>query len=228
MKGKFITFEGGEGSGKTSVIKALREVYPEQFVFFNDPSSTIPECIKIRELLLSKSYNLSKNAELLLYGAARAQLAEQIKTNLDNGLNVICDRYFDSTAVYQGKLKGHPSFHLQILNSMFCGDLIPDMTILFDVNAKTGLARSNSRLSGENIDESRWEEMGLEVHKKINFYYREIASMNYDRFRIINSNGLTISEMIEEATFFIDDLLLSKDAIQNTKVGYESVKTQLS
>jgi dTMP kinase len=199
MKGKFITFEGGEGSGKTSVWKLLQEILPkEKYVFVNDPSKLTNELLEIRRLLLSSKFDYCNNTELLLYGAARAELVHKfIKPALNKGKCVISDRFLDSTFVYQGKLKGHHVDILNILNRYFAGNLMPERTFLFDVNAKIGLTRSFDRLNEGKLDEARWEKMGFEIHKKINKEYRKLADNDPERFIIVNSNNLTITEMLD-------------------------------
>ena len=199
MRGLFFSFEGGEGSGKTSVWNILKERLPEgEFLFVNDPSRQSVELKQMRHLLLSSSYNLSWNAELAVYGAARAQLVERlIMPALKEGVHVVCDRFHDSTAVYQGHLKGHPAGKLESMHEMFCDGLTPDKTFLFDVDAKVGLARSNDRLDAGDIDESRWEDMGLIVHENINAGYRNLAMREGYRFHILNSNVFGLEEMAD-------------------------------
>jgi len=205
MRGKFITFEGGEGSGKSSVHKILKTLLPSnEYVFVNDPSNISGELKEIRRLLLSSEFDYCNNTELLLYGAARAELVFKfIKPVLNKGINVISDRFLDSTTVYQGRLKNHDKAKLDMLNAYFVGNLKPDMTILFDVDARTGLSRSFSRLEAENIDESRWEKKGLATHEKINAEYRKIAKQEPKRFRIVDSNNLIINEIVDTTLEFI-------------------------
>jgi len=207
-RGKFITFESGEGGGKTSVINNLKKILsPNKFVFVNDPSSFTKELSAIRKVLLSSTYNYSDDAELLLYAAARAELVSKIiKPALESGKHVISDRFYDSTKVYQGHIRGHSQDKLHVLNTEFAGDLEPDMTILFDVDPKTGLSRSISRLDNGAIDESRWESLGLEVHTKINAFYKHLAK-KYNRFCVIDSNKNDIKQMTYLASIYINALI---------------------
>jgi thymidylate kinase len=107
-------------------------------------------------------------------------------------------------------LRGHDSTKLEILNTIFAGNLIPDMTILCDVDAKIGLARSIDRLNANDIDESRWEHMGLAVHEKINAGFRRLADENSDRFVTINTNNITLKEVTLMAYRYINKLITIK------------------
>lgn len=202
LRGILVSYEGGEGSGKSSVHKILKDrfnkKYPGQFLFVNDPSSQTEELKQMRHLLLSKKYRHGWNTHLLLYAAARAELVEKlIEPALSSGTHVVTDRFLDSTAVFQGVMKGHPKEKLAVLNEMFCGNLVPDKTFLFDVDARTGLARSNGRLEAGDIDEGFWESMGLGFHVKVNAAYRNLAMRNGKRFHILNSNVMTLLEMVD-------------------------------
>ena len=215
IRGILVSYEGGEGSGKSSVHRLLKErfakTHPGRFIFVNDPSSDTEELAQIRRLLLSKDYDYGKAAELMLYGAARAELVEKlIEPALAEGINVVSDRFYDSTTVYQGMLKGHDMMKLQAMNQGFCGNLVPDVTFLFDVDARTGLARSNGRLDEGKIDEGRWESMGLSVHERINACYRNLAMANGKRFHVLNSNEMTIGQMLEAVDRRICDMLVSR------------------
>jgi len=210
QRGKFITLESGEGGGKTSVVSNLRKILGhDDFVYVNDPGSFTPELSHIRNILLSSEFNLSNDAELLLYAAARVQLVDSIiSPALQSGKHVISDRFSDSTSVYQGYIRGYDRYKLDILNTEFAGNLIPDLTILLDVDAKVGLSRSLDRLEANDIDEGRWESMGLAVHERINQAFRNIAASEPNRFHVINSNNLTIDEMTEEALIAIGQRII--------------------
>jgi len=197
----FITFEGGEGSGKSTQVDILYDylnalnipVYKTK-----DPGDT-KAGNSIRKLLLAKKYaDMAKETELLLYLAARGELVQKnIIPALAAGMIVLCDRYFDSTAVYQGVLRGWnkvdaaPGRELNLLDLMhmwFSGNLVPDITFLCDVSAKIGLKRSNDKLAGMNVDESKWEEMGLQTHIEINQAFRDLALKNQKRMFFIDAN----------------------------------------
>lgn len=196
MKPLFITCEGGEGSGKSSVIENLKDTLDkDKFVFVNDPSSCSRELLAIRSILLSGSYSYLPKTELLLYIASRSELIHsKILPAIKESKHVICDRFYDSTRIYQCYLKGHSEEVLFETHKMFCEDIHPDLTFLFNVDAKLGLQRSNKKLIEQNLDESRWEDMGLEIHEKINAQYLKIAE-NENRFIIIDSNKNSVDKM---------------------------------
>ena len=191
--GKFITFEGGEGSGKTTHLQSLA-AYLRNMGFTvrttHDPGDT-PIGNALRPLLLDKKYGISKEAEFLLYLAARAELVDKvIEPMLKHVDFVLCDRYFDSTAVYQGELRGWDGYDVTddeslvpFMHRLFSRDLVPDHTFLFDVNPVLGLNRSK----GYDKNESRWEEEGLEIHTKINTAFYVLACRE-PRFHIIDAN----------------------------------------
>jgi dTMP kinase len=195
----FITFEGGEGSGKTTHMAKLAERLREQGYSVRttqDPGGA-EISIRLRPLLLDISYEISREAEFLLYLAARAELVDKIikpcmkEVPLDF---ILCDRFYDSTAVYQGVIRGWDKViacdHCQSkgivedMHRLFSHDIQPDYTFLFDVNPVLGLNRS----LGEEKDESRWEEEGLAIHAKINNAFMDLAEMYEDRFLIIDAN----------------------------------------
>lgn len=205
-KGTFVTIDSGEGSGKSTLAKMLSDYYMNKFercnvTLCNDPSNSTKELKILRDLILSnKNYNITKNTELMLYLASRAQLVDTIiKPALEANGMVICDRFFDSTTVYQGYMKRHSHDDLKRFNKLICGDIYPDMTILCDVDAKVGLQRSNNRLEDDNIDEGKWEAMGLKFHQKINDYYRYIAKQEPKRFFVIDSTNNSIDKMFKIA-----------------------------
>ena len=212
--GKFITFEGGEGSGKTSHVSRLatwlrQGGYSVQTT--HDPGGT-EISIGIRPFLLDKKYNVSREAEFLLYLAARAELVNKvIIPDLEIFDFVLCDRFYDSTAVYQGVIRGWDEVEscdncgnknlLVEMHHKFCGNIQPDATFLFDVNPVLGLSRS----LGDQKDESRWEEEGLAIHRKINTAFIELAEINDDRFIIIDAN-----EGIDDVFYALMDLFKSE------------------
>jgi dTMP kinase len=192
--GKFITFEGGEGSGKTTHVKMLaaelrRDGYTVRET--HDPGGCSVS-IGIRPFLLDKKYDVSREAEFLLYLAARAELINKvIIPELSRVDFVLCDRFYDSTAVYQGMIRKwnrtdgflHKEF-LSFVHRIFCHNIKPDATFLFDVNPVLGLNRSK----GEEKNESRWEEEGLAIHTKINKAFLDLAADDPHRFWVIDAN----------------------------------------
>jgi dTMP kinase len=201
---QFITAEGGEGSGKTTHMARLashliRDGYKVKLT--RDPGGS-EIGLGIRPLLLDKKYGVSREAEFLLYLASRAELVNKIiKPIMERGDGpapsvdfILCDRFYDSTAVYQGVIRGWNNTNscdncqtkelLEDMHRIFCDDIQPDLTFLFDVNPVLGLNRSK----GEEKSESRWEEEGLVIHTKINSAFMDLAEMNEDRIIVIDAN----------------------------------------
>ena len=201
LKGKFITFEGGEGSGKTIFSDYLFEDFKDQkipVVKTHDPGGT--KCAaEIRKIVLGATSEVCDMAEMLLFAAARAQLVvEIILPAMMKGKTVICDRWYDSTVVYQGICKNQDLSMIHKIFEYSCG-LIPDITFLMNVDADIGLERSYRTLTKDNVDESRFENYGLIFHKKVNKAFLDLACANYNyppndhlsRIKIINANKTT-------------------------------------
>lgn len=196
LAGKFISFEGGEGSGKTTLVNQLFFEFQKQkipVIKTHDPGGTAVSK-EIRKILLSKDSKIDVNTEMLLFSASRAQLtSEVILPALKTGTTIICDRFFDSTKVYQGMLRHHDISMLQSIFDYTC-DITPDITFLMNVDAEIGLKRSYEILNNENVDESKFEDYGLVFHKKVNKAFLDLAyDDNYylphlSRIKIIDAN----------------------------------------
>ncbi|MDG1702088.1 MAG: dTMP kinase [Opitutae bacterium] len=202
MSGYFITFEGSEGCGKTTQIEALAKAFSSMgktVVITREPGGTlIGE--KIRNLLQDPSYKneISDITELLLFCASRAELiASCIQPALDRGEIVICDRFYDSTYVYQGLGRAIDMDTVEKLNQITVGTLKPDLTILLDLDTKIGIQRAKNRQSGE-LD--RIENESLAFFEAVRNGYLEIAKKEPARFKVIDGelNVATIQEMIWE------------------------------
>lgn len=153
MAGMFITFEGPEGSGKSTAISALRERLPQPVLVTREPGSGTVGA-EIRRILLHGD-ELADRCELFLFLADRAQHIETIvKPALARGEIVLCDRHADSTVVYQGYGRGLNLDQLRELNQFATGGLRPDLTLLFDIDPEFGLARveNKDRLDSESLD----------------------------------------------------------------------------
>lgn len=182
-KGFFITIEGLEGSGKSSVIKFIEKLLRKRkisFRVYREPGSTkIGE--KIREILLDKkNKKLSLHTELLLYLAARTQLIEE---KLLDGLKkfdfVICDRFFDSTLVYQGFALGLGKI-ADVSVKMFSLGVVPDLTLILDTPPKPGLARLRNK--------DRIESRDLRFHNRLRQGYLRLARKNPGRIKVIDAH----------------------------------------
>lgn len=188
MSGYFITFEGSEGCGKTTQIEALAKAFNamgKTAVVTREPGGTlIGE--KIRNLLQDPSYEneISDMTELLLFSASRSELiASCIQPALDRGEIVICDRFYDSTYVYQGLGRAIDINTVKKLNQITVGTLKPDLTILLDLDAATGIQRAKNRQSGE-LD--RIENESLAFFEAVRDGYLELAKEEPERFKVIN------------------------------------------
>ena len=184
---RFITFEGGEGSGKSTQIKILRNNLSknQKVVITREPGGT-KEAELIRKLLVKgKSSKWSGVTEVLLNFTARKDHVDKIIVpNLKNGKWVLCDRFTDSTIVYQGYGRDINESLINNLNKFLINNLNPKLTFLLDIDPKVGLRRSKKRINNE----LRYENMPLSYHKKIRKAYLDIASKNKNRIKIIDAS----------------------------------------
>lgn len=191
MTGMFITFEGGEGSGKTTQIRLLADHLHAQgrdVVVTREPGGT-PEAEKIRELIVRRDGGgWSPWSECLLFFAARAHHVENlIKPALAEGKIVLCDRFVDSTIVYQGIGKGVDRDKLTRLYEDTLGDFAPDMTFILDIPVDIGLKRAAVRQEGVHIQEDRFEKLGTDFHEKIRQGFLDLAAQNMSRCKVIDA-----------------------------------------
>ena len=181
-KGKFITFEGSEGSGKSTQSKLLAQYLKRKgcsVLFLREPGGTkISE--KIRKILLDhKNDSMSASCELLLYMAGRAQLVEEvIKPHLLQGTIVICDRFLDSTVAYQGYGLGIDLGLIKYIGNFSTGGIKPDLTIFLDLPVTDGLKHRRLR-------EDRIEKRPLSYHERVRKGYARIAKSDPGRFKIV-------------------------------------------
>lgn len=186
MKGLFITFEGGEGAGKSTMIEKAREFFEAQgreVLLTREPGGTrLAE--RIRELVLGQEFpELCAATELLLVFAARAQhLVELIRPALDQGKVVLCDRFTDASWAYQGAGRGQPADFIAMLEQAVQGELQPDLTLLLDLPVTKGLARMAKR--GE-ID--RIEQESIDFFERVRAAYLQRAKKFPQRFRSIDA-----------------------------------------
>ena len=183
MRGLFITFEGGEGSGKTTQIQKLKEWFELNIESVNlcltrEPGGTI-EAESIRALLLNGAASKWQPAtEAMMMSASRHEhVINVIKPALERGDIVICDRFTDSTHVYQGYVGGVDNALLEGLDQLSCQDLVPDLTLFLDMDSCAGLARTIRRGSAE----SRFESKGAAFHQKVRHGFCERAEKYPDR-----------------------------------------------
>lgn len=180
-KGKFITFEGPEGAGKTTVIAMISELLKEQgkeVILTREPGGIVIS-EKIREIILDNNHTeMDAKTEALLYAAARRQhLVEIVIPALESGVYVLCDRFIDSSLAYQGYARGLGIEEVLQINQFAIGNTMPDLTVFFDINPEEGLARitnnnerEQNRLDNENL---RFHENVYEGYKKLIQRYPE-------------------------------------------------------
>jgi len=181
----FITFEGPEGSGKSSQSAELYSWLVSRHipaVLTHEPGGTVLG-EKISDLLKwAQEAQLSPLTELLLFNASRSQLvAEVIQPALNEGKIVICDRFFDSTTAYQSYGRGLDLATVKQINSTAASGLAPDLTFLLDIAIENGLERK----SGEKLD--RFEREDFEFHRKVRQGYHALAAYEPDRWTIIDA-----------------------------------------
>lgn len=187
-KGIFITFEGIEGSGKSTQVEILADNLLKRgyktITTFEPGDTEFGK--KVREILLYPSLIINPLSELLLYFADRVQhLSEKIKPSLSEGLIVISDRFTDSTLAYQGYGRGISLDLINTLNKILLNEFKPDLTILLDLPAEQGLARNR------NINKNdKFEFEALSFHNRVREGFLRIASLEPERFIIIDATKL--------------------------------------
>ncbi len=198
--GKFITFEGGDGCGKTTQARLLFETLNESGIpvlFTREPGGT-DGAEEIRNLLVTgETGKWDRTTETLMFFAARHDHVEKlIKPALQRGEWVICDRFTDSTLAYQGYGHGVKLELIKGLHRLTLGDFQPDLTFIFDLDTELGIKRATARIK-ETSDvekEDRYERMGKIFHNNVRRGFLEIAKENSDRCFPINAND-TISDL---------------------------------
>jgi len=204
----FITFEGIEGSGKSSQIALLSEALRARglaHVLTREPGGT-PAGESIRGLLLDSATRLGPPAELLLYAAARAEHLERIiRPALAIGRLVLCDRYLDATRAYQGYGRGLPLAWIESLHALEPLRLAPDRTVLLDLDPAVGLerARGRNRKAARKAapDEGRFEAEDLAFHRRVRDGYLSLAKAEPKRFHIVDGDAPedVVQKRIQEA-----------------------------
>ena len=194
MKGLFITFEGIEGSGKSTQIRKAEGYLKERgipVIVTGEPGGT-PLGAELRKILLDKTaLMLSGRAELLLFAADRAQHVEEVMMPaMEEGKVVLCDRFSDATVAYQGCGRGEDRGSVRSVCDFASRSLVPDMTFLFDIPADTGLGRimDRARNAGDPPREDRFEREHLDFHETIRDGYLTLAREAPDRIRVIDAS----------------------------------------
>lgn len=207
MRGKFLVFEGIDGSGKTTQLKLLGEIlssrgYP--VLYTREPGGTrIGETV--RELLLDPQHSeLVPVAEALLYAAARAQhVAQVILPALQEGKIVLCDRFLDSSLAYQGFGRELDVGQLEKLNEAATAGLTPDLVLLLDFLCDTGM----ERITGSGRGADRIEQEDLSFHRKVRAGYLTLAGRAPKRYRVIDANR-TIEQIHHDIVRVVEEILV--------------------
>ena len=191
--GLFLTVEGPDGAGKTTQIELLRDYLSDKgydIIVCREPGGT-PISEAVRNVILNKEFTeMGHMTELLLYAAARAQLIEEvIRPALEDGKIVICDRFVESSAVYQGIARGMGIDLVYKVNQFAIGDTMPDLTIMIDLDAEAGISRKKKQ-----AELDRMESETIDFHKKVVEGYRQLASLHPDRIYTVDGS-LTIEEI---------------------------------
>lgn len=205
MTGYFITYEGPDGAGKTSVIgevvKILQEKCNRKIIVTREPGgSKIAE--KIRNIILDpENTEMNSKTEALLYAASRSQhVSEVIKPALKRGEIVISDRFVDSSLAYQGQGRGLGIEEIESINNFATENLQPDLTIFLDVKPEVGLARIRKERGGT---EDRLEKEKIDFHKQVYEGYQRVNKLYPERIKIVDASD-ELSQVVENSVKIIE------------------------
>lgn len=206
-RGKFIVFEGGDGSGKSTILEMIYDYLVKSGV----------KCIKtrepggiqisenIREIILdTKNTEMDRKTEALLYAAARRQhLVERVIPELNNGTIVLCDRFIYSSLAYQGYARGIDVEEIFQINKFAVGEYMPDLNILFDVSPEVGIARINKN---KDREVNRLDLEKMDFHKRVREGYYKLVEENKDEFEVVNAEK-SIDEVFNEVKDIITSFI---------------------
>lgn len=209
MRGKFITFEGIDGSGKTTQLRMLASelrVKGLNVLTTMEPGGT-PLGRRLRESFLETEETVAPLAELLLFAADRAQHVELlVKPALEEGKIVISDRYADATFAYQGAGRGFPETLVNQIIKIATNGLKPDLTLFFDVSIEKALMRTDSRNeAGEK--KNRMDLETRDFYNRVREAYLKLAAKEKKRFRIIDANG-SVGEIHKQVVEIVNQFLI--------------------
>jgi dTMP kinase len=191
-QGRFVSFEGIEGCGKTTQIALLSEYLTKRAIphaITREPGGTsVGEGIR-RILLHSDTIHLTTAAELLLFYASRSQnIAEKIAPALERGDMVVCDRFYDASMAYQGYGRGIPLEFIGAMTDLVCDGYKPEVTILLDIEPAIGLERARARNHQRADTEDRFEAEDLEFYKRVRNGYLDLAARDVRRIKQVAAN----------------------------------------
>ncbi len=202
-RGLFVTFEGGDGSGKSTQIRILKDklIKSGKIVLLTREPGGTPISEKIRDIILDKSnFEMCDMTEALLYASARAQLVEEvIRPAIDEGKIVICDRFVDSSIAYQAYGRGLGD-SVGIINSFAIGDCMPDLTVLLKVAPEEGIRRIKNR------EQDRIEAASIDYHKKVFEAYLDLEKRFPKRIIGVDATG-PITEIADVVYQRVETLL---------------------
>ena len=201
-KGLFITLEGADGCGKTTQLNLLKEYLTSrgyEIVVTREPGGKgLGE--KLREILLNYDGEVSDRCEAFLYLADRAQNIDTIiKPAINSGKIVLCDRLTDSSVAYQGYGREQNIDNINMLNELAVNGVHPDLTIVFDIDTETSMARVGA-------EKDRLESAGIEFHKRVRNGYLEIAKKNPQRIKVVDASQ-TIEDVQRDVIKIIEEVL---------------------
>jgi len=193
MRGVFITFEGPEGSGKSTQARCLADSLRDMghdVLITREPGGT-PTGEAIRDILQHDASGepIAPECEVLLFTASRAQLVRRvILPALERGVIVLCDRFADSTVCYQGYGRGFDVERMIDINAFAIGEAVPDMTLLLDIDVGRGLRRIEERNAAARVGRDRFEREDIRFHEKVRRGYLELAARWPERYRVVNTD----------------------------------------
>lgn len=208
-RGLFITFEGGEGAGKSTQIRKLADRLRERgldIVVTREPGGS-PGAEAVRHVLLSGAAEaFGVRMEAMLFAAARNDHVEEvIRPALENGAIVLCDRFLDSSRVYQGTTGNLEPDFIEALQRVAIDGVMPDLTLIFDLPAQAGLARAQARAS-DSAQPDRFEKEEVETHEKRREAFLDIALSEPRRCRIVNADQ-PVETVAKDVLEFVEQLL---------------------
>jgi len=191
--GLFISFEGGEGSGKSTQIRSLEKWFQDsghEVVVTREPGGS-PGAEEIRNLLLTGDPGRwdAVTEAFLMFASRRDHVERTIRPALADGKVVLCDRFADSSVAYQGYGHGLGADYIRNLWALAIGEFKPDLTLVFDLPIEIGLERAGARFANVSAAEDRFERMGTEFHQRLRDGFREIAASEPKRCRVIDATG---------------------------------------
>ena len=204
-KGYFITFEGPDGSGKTTVCNAVYQRLKDMgydVVHTREPGG-IEIAEKIRDIILDpQNVMMDAKTEALLYAASRRQhLVEKVIPSIEDGKVVICERFVDSSLAYQGFGRELGFDEVLSINKFAIGDYFPDMTVYLDVDEKTGLERIKDRAFKDRLDQE-----SIDFHHRVNEGYQKVIDVFKDRVSIVDASK-PLDSVIEDALSRVKELI---------------------